>query len=232
MTAVPLRHALRLIAALTLSAGAVVGCGHDSSNSTGVSSSANGFSIAIDSGSNLQIVVVGHTIHTAVTLTSSTGGTVSTQTATWTVESGGGTIATATTTTNGSGRTSNDWTLGTAAGPQTLTVSVDGVAVTINATGAADALRGLIKVSTDSQTVVASSSTGIVVRAVDQFNNPVPGITVNWTSVGGTLTPATTTTGDGGNAQITFTTDAVPAKYTITATSPGFAPVVFTLTGS
>jgi Bacterial Ig-like domain (group 1) len=233
MTAAPLRPSFRFVAAFALCASAAAACSHDTANTTGTnnSGSSNGFTVTIDSGSNLQIAVVGHSIHVEVTGASSSGGTVGGLTATWTIETGGGTLPVATTTTDANGRAANDWTLGTTSGPNTLAVSIAGVSVTISATGSADALRGLIKVSTDSQTVVASSSTPFVVRAVDQFNNAVPGIAVNWTSSAGTLTPAATTTGNSGNAQTTFTTDSLPAKYTITASTPGFAPVTFTLTG-
>jgi hypothetical protein len=231
MTAVPRQPVLRVVTIIALCASAAVACGHDSSNTTGPASSANGFSMAIDSGSNLQIAVVGHTIHVAVTLATSNGGSIGGQTATWLIASGGGTVASSSTVTDANGRTSNDWTLGTTSGQNTVSVSAAGVAVTVTATGAADALHGLIKVSTDSQTVVASSSTSFVVRAVDQFSNPVPGIDVAWAATAGTLTPASTTTGNSGNAQVTFTTDVVPTVYTVTATATGFAPVTFTLTG-
>ena len=198
MTAVPLRPSFRFVAALALCASAAAACGHDSSNVTGTNSgSSNGFTVTIDSGSNLQIAVVGHSIHVEVTGASSSGGTVGGLTATWIVETGGGTLPVATTTTDANGRAANDWTLGTTSGPNTLTVSIAGAAVTIIATGSADALRGLIKVSTDSQTVVASSSTAFAVRAVDQFNNPVPGIAVNWMSSAGTAH----TRGDGNGQQ-------------------------------
>jgi Bacterial Ig-like domain (group 1) len=230
MTAVSLRPALRLLAVFALSVSAATACSHDSSNTTGVSS--NGFTLAIDSGSNLQIAVVGHTIHVTVVGTSSTGGTVSNLTATWIVESGGGTISASSTVTDGSGKTSVDWTLGTTSGTQTLTASITGVAVTISATAAPDVMRGLIKASLDSQTVVSTASTSFTVRAVDQYNNPVPGIVVNWTANAGTLSAASTTTGDSGNAQVSFTTNAIPTHYTITAATAGFAPVTFTLTGS
>ena len=128
-------------------------------------------------------------------------------------------------------RPRTNWTLGTVAGPNTLTVTISGV-------GGDDQRdrRGRRAPRSDQgqhrlATVVASSSTPLVVRAVDQFNNPVPGIDVNWTASGGTLTSATTATGSSGNAQVTFTTDVLPATYTITAVTTGFAPVTFTLTG-
>lgn len=232
MTAVPRLSALRLAGAVALVATAAA-CSHDSSNATGVSTtSANGFSISVDEGSNLQIVTVGNTVHVSVTLANSKGESVNNQETTWIVESGGGSIATATSSTNGAGQASNDWTLGTASGPNTLTAAVSGVSVTITATASPDSVRGIIKASLDSQTVVATASSSFIVRAVDRFNNPVPGITVNWTTSDGTLAATSTTTGLSGNAQVTLTTNQTPAVYTVTATAPGFAPVTFTLTGS
>jgi hypothetical protein len=57
-------------------------------------------------------------------------------------------------------------------------------------------------------------------------------VPVTWTSTAGTITPTATTTGPQGNAAVTFTTGAVPATYSITATSPGLTSVTFTLKGS
>ena len=234
MTAVPLRPSFRFVAALALCASAAAACGHDSSNATGTNSgSSNGFTVTIDSGSNLQIAVVGHSIHVEVTGASSSGGTG--RRTDCHVDRGDGWR-------NAAGRDHDHRC--ERKGSERLDARNDVGSehahrfdrrrrpLRSTPPASADALRGLIKVSTDSQTVVASSSTAFVVRAVDQFNNPVPGIAVNWTSSGGTLTPAATATGNSGNAQTTFTTDSLPAKYTITASTPGFAPVTFTLTGS
>jgi adhesin/invasin len=220
----------RLIAGAALGATVATACEH-TSNSTGPSSSVNGFSLSIDSGSNLQLAVVGHTIHVAVTLTNANGASVNGQTTSWIAETGGGSLSAASTTTDANGHTSTDWTLGTAAGTNTLTATVAGAVVTITATGAPGALRGLTKASADPQTVVATASASFIVRAVDQFNNPIPGIVVDWTSSAGSLASTSSTTGTSGNAQTTLTTDAVPNVYTITATTSGFAPVTFTLIG-
>lgn len=229
MAAVRNRPLRPLVAVAALCATVSAACGHDSSNSAGPGT-VNGFSLSIDSGSNLQLAVVGHTVHVAVTLANANGESVAGKTTTWIAETGGGSLSAVTTTTDANGRTSTDWTLGTAAGTNTLTASAAGTVVTITATGAPDALRGLIKVSPDPQTVVATASTSFIVRAVDQFNNPIPGILVSWTTSAGTLSTSSATTGPSGNAQTTLTTDAAPTVYTVTAATAGFAPVTFTAT--
>lgn len=230
MTAVSYRSSPLFVAALALSLAAA--CSHESSNGTTSPGTSNSVNITIDSGSNLQLAVVGTTIHVSVHAVNANGTIASGETATWTVTAGNGTVSAATTTTSPTGQATVDWTLGTAAGGNNLTVNISGVVTTITATGAPDVLSGLMKVSPDPLTIVSSSSSSIVVRAVDRFGNGIAGVAVTWTATGGLITPAATTTGDDGNATITFTTGPLPATYSITASATGVASKTYTLTGS
>ena len=228
MTAVPHHTVPRLAALLALCLSAA--CHHDSSTAPPTTTS-DVVKVTPDSATNLQVAVVGHTIHVTVIATNPNGSPASGQNAVWRISTGNGSISSTSTTTDANGKTGVEWTLGTVSGANVLVVSVGTGVTTVTATGAPDSLRVLNKVSADSQHVVPAASMPLVVRAVDRFGNPVAGVVVTWTSTGGTIAPISTTTGNGGNAQVTFTADTIPAVYTITATTTGLAPVVFTLTG-
>jgi Big-like domain-containing protein len=209
-------------------------CGKDSSSPTtpgGTTSS--GLTIVIDSVSQNQSAVVGSTITIGFRVMNATvTAGVPGQLVRFTPAVGSGTAVDSTATSDANGHATVRWTLGTTSGPVTLTLAATGVTVNATATALASAPAKLVRVSVDSQTVVATASASLVVRSADQFGNPVPNIPVTWTSSGGTITPTSTTTGSSGNAVVTFTTGAAPATYSITATSPGLTSVTFTLKGS
>ncbi len=83
----------------------------------------------------------------------------------------------------------------------------------------------IVKVSGDSSSIVAGAGQALVVQVLDQWDNPVPGQTVNFVRVLGTGSiPATAVTNASGNAQQTLTTGttvgANTAKATILDESP------------
>jgi len=229
------RRPLR-VAALVATAATVAACGKDSSGSTspGGGGSLTGLTIVIDSASKSQTATIGTAIQIGLRVSDATATNgVANQTVTFSPDSGNGSVAPTSATSDASGRATVSWTLGTRSGTNTLKISVTGATSTVTATATAGPFAKLVKVTTDSQTVVASASASLVVRSADQYGNPVPNVPVTWTATGGTLTPAATTTGASGNASVTFTTTATPATtYTITATAAGAAPITFTLTGS
>lgn len=228
------RSSLQFILAAALAA--VTACGSDSPSGPGTpttpgTSASTGISIATDSASALQVATVGTVVHVSVHLKNSDGTPAVNQSVNWTVELGGGTVAAASSTTNATGAATMDWTIGKTAGSNTLTATIVGASSQMLATGTAGPLASLIKVSKDSQTVVSNASVALVVQAGDQYGNPVAGVPVAWTTTGGTFIPSTTTSGASGNATITFTAGDKPANYTITARTPGFPSVQFTLSG-
>jgi hypothetical protein len=97
----------------------------------------------------------------------------------------------------GSGATAiGNWTLGTVPGPQTVTVSVEGLTplvITVNAVPGAPAAMSLL--GGNGQLAAASTSVAgpISVQVTDAFFNGVAGVTVNWavTAGGGNVAAAT-----------------------------------------
>jgi len=94
------------------------------------------------------------------------------------------------------------------------------------------AVSTLARVSPDSQVVPAGAAITLTARPVDRFGNPVSGATVMWSTSGGVLSAATTTSGNQGDATTNFITDAAPGTYLVTATVNGKASVTFTVVGS
>lgn len=208
-------------------------CGKDSSTGTSPVTPTTGLTIVIDSASQNQSAPIGATITIGFRVMNATvTAPVANQVVTFTPITGSGTVASGTATTDANGHAVVTWTLGTRSGTNTLSIATTGVTSNATATATAALPTKLVKVSTDSLTIVASASTSLIVQSADQFGNPVPNVPVTWTSTGGTITPTTTTTGPSGNAAITFTTGITPATYSITATSPGLTSVTFTLKGS
>jgi hypothetical protein len=118
----------------------------------------------------------------------------------WRVGANSGGVVNDSTVTDGGGvALSGGWTLGPAAGVQTLTASADGVsAVTFTAQVAAGPATNLVRVSADGQvaTVNATVAQAPSARAQDVFGNPVSGIPVTFdiASGGGAITGAQQTT--------------------------------------
>jgi hypothetical protein len=192
--------------------------------------SPSGVKLAIDSASNLQTAMVGTPISVTAHLTNADGSAATNQTVTWSVTGGAGKVSSATSTTDTKGAVSVAWTLDTLAGTNQLTATITGVSVLVYATGTSGPLAALRRVSPDSQIVVSGASLALVVKSVDKYGNPVGSVPVTWSASGGALTPTSTTSGTAGNATVTFTADAKPAKYTITATT-GTLQVAFALSG-
>jgi len=231
-----IRPSLRFLAlaCACIASAVAVACGKDSPGTTTPGGTpSTGLNIVIDSVSQNQSAVVGSpiTIGFRVMNATVTAG-VANQVVTFTPQSGSGSVAAPSATSDANGHATVSWTLGTTSGVNTLALATTGVTVNATATALAAAPTKLVKISVDSQTVVATGSASLIVRSADQFGNPVPNIPVAWSSSGGTVTPMSTTTGASGNAVVTFTTGVAPTTYSITATSPGLTSVTFTLTGS
>ncbi len=153
------------------------------------------------------------------------------------VTSGGGSITGEDQTTGADGiATVGSWTLGTAAGDNTLSATVSGLdPVTITATGLADVATQIIAATTDPQVAAVGSEVadppGVVL--LDQFDNPVPGLQVDFAVVqgGGSVTGSPATSDDGGLAQLTaWQVGAAEGTNEVEASvaSPALGPVTFT----
>ena len=197
--------------------------------------------IAVSAG-NGQSATAGTAVTTApsVLVTDANNNPVSGVTVTFTVYTGGGSVTGASATTNASGIAAvGSWTLGTAAGANSLTATSAGLTgspVTFTATGVAGAATKYV-VTSSSYTPVAGVGVTITAQLADQFGNAVKtsGIVVTWskTGAGGSFASGTSTTNTNGIATVLFTT-GTPAgiTYVISATDgssrSGTAPSITT----
>jgi hypothetical protein len=145
----------------------------------------------------------------AVRITDAKGKGVKNVMVRWRVTSGGGKVTVDSVRTSASGdASSGGWTLGTAAGTQTLQASADGVpTVTFTAVAAPGPVSRLVAVSATTQDAPVDAEVTIrpSVRAEDVFGNPVPNVAVSFsvTQGGGTVTGEVQTTNAQGIATVT-----------------------------
>ncbi|HKW40094.1 MAG TPA: Ig-like domain-containing protein [Gemmatimonadales bacterium] len=208
---------------------------------TATGTAGNPGSIAANGGNNQTA-----TVNTAVTTPPSVivkdanGNAVSGVSVGFAVASGGGSITGPTAVTNANGiATVGSWTLGTAAGTNTLTATTPGLVgnpVTFTATGVAGApSAGRSLISAAPTTITASngaSTARITVTVIDQFGNAVSGATVGLTATpptGNTLTQPVGTTDASGQATGTLSSTKAETK-TVTATVNGTTVVTPTAT--
>jgi adhesin/invasin len=226
-----IRNARRQLVGLAIAVLAVGNGACHSDKSTGVSVLA----LTPDAGVNAQSGTVGQTLGTPISVhvTDANGNAMSGVLVSWSVLKGGS-VDSSTSLTDAGGDAVTHWTLGTAAGIDSLEALVsDGVTTTITATANAGATASLTKVSGDVQNVTAGTAgQPFVVEVMDQYGNAVSGATVTWsTNGGGSLSAGSSTSDTDGLAQVTLTT-AAPGTYTVTASSGSVTPVSFTLTAN
>lgn len=148
----------------------------------------------------------------------------------WTVGTGGGTVSDTVSTTDAAGHAQTTYTPGTAPVVAKVSANAAGLqAVTFTITLVAGPATELRKFGSDNPAVVTGTKLTLSVKLVDAFGNAVSGKTVNWTSAGGTIAAATSTTDAGGVASIAYTVGADPGTYSLTATVEGIPPTTFTI---
>ncbi len=163
------------------------------------------------------------------------------QEVTFHVESGGGSAEPATVTTAADGLASATWTLGGAAGAQTLVASTlqggsgDPLEVPFTATAIAGSASVLVGVSGDDQVgpVNSALADSLVVKATDALGNPVASVEVTWSvGGGGSISPVTVVTGADGLAAAERVLGPSSGAQSARATVEGFtgSPVVFSHT--
>ncbi len=157
---------------------------------------------------------------------------------TWSVD-GGGSVSEGQTTTGEDGRTGIQRTLGTAAGTQRTLASVEGLAgspVAFVHLVTAGTASGVSIVSGDDQTgpVLTELGQDLVVEVRDAQSNPVPDVAVTWVIGvgGGSVTPATSSTGGDGRATAAWTLGATPGGNTVSAVVSGIGVVEFSATAT
>jgi adhesin/invasin len=228
---------------LTATATGLVGSPSVTFTATGVVGTA---SIIALNGGNGQTAVAGTAVTTppSAIVTDAHGNPVSGINVTFAVASGGGTVVpTTAVATNVAGiAQASTWTLGPAAGSNTLTATATGLSgspVTFTATGIAGGATQIALNGGDGQTatVNAAVATAPSVIVKDANGNPVAGTEVTFAVAtgGGTVVPTTAVTTDaGGIARPTsWTLGTTAGSNTLTATASGLSgsPVTFTATG-
>jgi adhesin/invasin len=184
------------------------------------------------------------TVNTAVPLqptlrvTDQFGNPVESVTVTFNVALGGGGVTGGTKKTGSTGTAAvGSWTLGTQAGPNTLTATPAGLgAATFSATGnpgAADSIE-LNGGNGQADTVAATLATAYTVRIADQYGNGVPGRTVTWgVTGGGSITPTSISNNLGiANATRVLGNTAGPQGATATVGGLTGSPVSFSATAT
>jgi adhesin/invasin len=141
------------------------------------------------------------------------------------------------------GRASAELALGSTIGQTTGRVRVvapEGpapVQTTFTAIALSASANELVSVSGDSQSAAAGTALAepLVVSVTDAFGNPVSGVEVTWTAVGGgSVSDATTTTDDQGRTSVTRTLGPAAGAQSTTASAEGLAgsPVTFSHTAT
>jgi adhesin/invasin len=195
-----------------------------------------GSGISVVTGSDGQIGTVGQPLPNPITVhvTDVNGNSAANSIVTWTVLSGGGSVSAAASITDANGNASVIWTLGPTVGTQTIRAAISsGNFVDISATAQpAEISATIAKTSGDAQTIASgTTSAPMVITLTDLAGNAVSGATVTWTTSGGTLSAASTTTDAAGQTSVTLT-PAAPGVYTVTVSAPGAAAVTFTITAT
>jgi hypothetical protein len=169
----------------------------------------------------------------AVLLTDTAGAPVAGATVFFTVTSGGGTVTGDTATSGASGvAAAGSWTLGTP-GLNELTASAAGLPdVVFQATGTVGAAYAVVKISGDAQSADAGTALPqpLTVEVQDSVGNPVANVAVAWSTLNGSITPATGNTDAAGQAQASWTLGTNALTQTATGTVTGLTPVVFSAT--
>jgi len=181
----------------------------------------------------------------AVLVTDQSGNPVNARSVTFAVATGGGAVVGGSATTNASGIAAvTSWTLGTAAGSNTVTATATGLTgspVTFTATGTAGSATQIATNTGNGQsaTVNTAVATAPSVLVRDVNNNPVNGVTVTWQVTGGSGTVSVGTGGTTNSSGIatvtswTLGTTAGVSNNTMTATASGVGtPATFTATGT
>jgi adhesin/invasin len=133
-----------------------------------------------------------------------------------------GTASQSQATTDATGSASVNWTLGTVAGADSMTVSAGSLTPsTVVATATPDAPAALTIVAGNNQSATIDSmlSATLEVKVTDQYGNVVPNATVSWSDdSGGVFSTTSTLTDANGIAQVQYTLGSTPGPEDVVAT--------------
>lgn len=137
-----------------------------------------------------------------------------------TLATAGGTVSPATAPTNAAGMASVSWTLGTGAGPQTLTATAGGRSATTTVTALPGPAALFEKAGGDGQAGAAGEALPlpVVVSVKDQHGNPRSGeaVSIAVTGGGGSVTPPAASTGADGRVQVAWVLGEALGANTLT----------------
>jgi hypothetical protein len=151
----------------------------------------------------------------------------------WMVSGGGGIVSPATSVTQADGVTRARLTLGTGAGPHTVTASVPNLTpATLTVTGTPDVPAVLTKMSGDGQTGVVAEALAqqIVVRVADRYGNGVLNVAVTWTPSAGAAVAGGTATDAASQATAVWTLGQASGAQTLTASVSNLPSTQFAAT--
>jgi hypothetical protein len=154
------------------------------------------------------------------------------------VPTGDGSVSAESYLTNASGQVSAQWRLGTVAGAKTLTATVAGIpGVTLTATATPGSPATLRVLSGNGQfgTIGTALPNALTVGVADSYGNPVgAGASVSFavTGGGGSVSPATVTTGTDGRASTTWTMGPRVGGNALSASATGLTSTTATATAS
>jgi adhesin/invasin len=169
----------------------------------------------------------------SVLVTDTTGAPVGGVTVNFAITAGGGTPGAPSAVSDAAGiAAAGSWTLGSV-GTNFLTASLLGVPnVVFSATATVGAPANVVVISGDGQSADAGTALPqpLVAEVRDAAGNPVPGASVTWTALQGSVVPAAVTTDGAGRAQTSWTLATNTIVQTATATVSGVTPAVFSAT--
>jgi len=188
--------------------------------------------IAVVSGGG-QTGTVGSALANAIVISvkDSFGNAVSGASVSFSDSGAGGSFSVNPVVTGSNGQVSTNYTLPTVPGTYTLTASTGSESVQFSEKAAVGSPATMFISGGNQQT--ASTNTPLPnplqVGVKDQFGNPVPGAVVSFTDngAGGTFSSNTATTGNNGNASVSYTTGSTSGTISITASVTGANSVTF-----
>jgi trimeric autotransporter adhesin len=151
----------------------------------------------------------------------------------------GGSLSPTSSTTDANGIAATSWTLGTASGSQQATATLSGATgspVTFTATASPDQATTLSSAGGDGQSGVINTPLPLQVQAkvADQFGNGIPGVTVDWSATGATVSAPSVPTNASGISAVSVTLGPNEGDVIVTATSGTLSgsPLTFTETAT
>lgn len=211
-------------------AAAVVGCSSDDDPILSASS------VAVLSGNNQTgTVAAGVAAPLVIQVKDQNGDPMTGVMVTFTT-TGSATLGSTTATTDATGKASTTVTFGNTSGTVTVVATANGVSTpaTFSLTANPDVAASLLVVSGNNQSAAVGTSltTALVAKAVDQFGNPVAGVTIDWTTTGGQLAgSAQSVTDASGTVSTGLQLPSTPGVVLVTGTVHGTAVMtVFTAT--